>query len=125
MIKRVYVRTDFLGFHQWPAAPACVDFLRNLHRHKFGVKVSVFVEGSDREVEFFMLQKEVRLSLTHVITALKQNPCMSCEMMAENLGESLRKLGYRVASVEINEDNENGSIIEWPEEPVEVVGGCS
>lgn len=111
---RIYVTTDFVGYHQWVNAPEEVAFLRNLHRHKFGVKVSVFVNHGDREVEFFLFKREVHALLrSKIVPQLTQDPKQSCEMMAAALGQELRNAGYSVHSVEVNEDGENGSIVEY------------
>lgn len=111
LLKEVYITTNFVGFHQWPNAPIEVAFLRDLHRHVFGVKVCVLVNGSDREVEFFTLKQDVDKAIRLLNMDLEQNQSMSCEMMAEWLIEALTDCEYKVTSVEVNEDGENGAIL--------------
>lgn len=59
MLKVIYINTSFVGFHRWDSAPEEVAFLRDLHRHIFNVKVTVEVSHNDRDVEFFLLKKDV------------------------------------------------------------------
>lgn len=114
MKKAIWVRTFFRGFHRWPDAPEQVAFLRNLHRHCFGVKVQIWVTGSDREVEFFILQSEVDfVTVKQLGPALKGTPSMSCEMMAEYIAEKLKAKNYHVHFVEVDEDGENGARVEY------------
>ena len=109
---QIWVTTFFNGFHQWPLAPDTVAFLRSLHRHRFGVKVTVQVSHADRDVEFFMLQNDVnKVIVTELCKALKAKPAMSCEMMAEFIGMRLANLKYIVCQVEVDEDKENGAIV--------------
>jgi hypothetical protein len=111
-LKRIWITTFFNGFHHWPDAPAQVAFLRSLHRHRFGVKVSVNVLHSDRDVEFFMLQNDVnKVLVTELAKALKAKPAMSCEMMAEFIGQRLHAMKYNVAEITVDEDGENGATL--------------
>lgn len=107
----VYVTTSFEGFHQWRHAPEEVAFLRDLHRHIFGVKVKVVVSHSDRDVEFFMLKKDVEGVIDILKARLKTETGKSCEMMASEIYEDLRQFQYTIAQVEVNEDGENGAIL--------------
>ena len=108
----VFVTTHFTGFHHWPEAPEEVAFLRNRHRHVFGVKVEVQTDHSDRDVEFFILKKSVDDSIQNVVLpTLEEQPSRSCEMMAHQLYHLLQNLGYIVKSVEVNEDGENGAVV--------------
>ena len=110
----IYVTTTFAGMHHWPAAPPQVMFLRNLHRHQFGVRVGLTVTHSDRQLEFFMVQAHVNTILqTKLLPTLRQEPAMSCEMMATFLGRAMIADGYPVSNVEVNEDNENGAIVHF------------
>jgi hypothetical protein len=112
--KQIYVTTSFAGHHCWPEAPDEVSFLRTLHRHKFGVVVFASVDHADRQIEFFMFQNRVNTLLGAVLLpTLRKNPHMSCEMMAELILLSLRKEGFNVTCVHVNEDGENGGIVNW------------
>ena len=107
----VYVTDRFEGFHYWPAAPESVSFLRQIHRHMFGVKLTVGVSHSDRDVEFFLLKKDLAAGIVSLQRQLSAQPSMSCEMMAQFIYEYIQRLGYKVSEVEVNEDGENGSIL--------------
>lgn len=119
VLTEVAIRTNFAGLHHWPEAPKEVEFLRNLHRHLFGVRVNVSVAHSDRDVEFFLLQRDVEKYGIHTLVRhLEQNPRMSCEQMAQWIAEKVHERGYRVIQVEVNEDGENGAILYYDYEPI-------
>jgi hypothetical protein len=105
----VYVTAEFTALHCWADCPIEeVSFLRNLHRHKFFVKVKTLVRHDDREKEFFVLKKR----LTDLLDLKYQNrnlKSMSCEMMARDLG----CLWSDIVAVEVWEDNENGGAVEY------------
>ena len=107
----VWVTAEFIGFHQWNNAPQEVSFLRNLHRHVFKVKAQVAVSHSDRDVEFFILQRDLKEVLSLLRAKLSMDSGMSCEMMAEGIITSLQERGYVVEQVEVSEDGENGAIV--------------
>lgn len=121
MIRNIYVTADFDALHSWPKAPEEVSFLRSPHRHKFNVKLTVAVGHSDRQVEFFMLQRD----LSQIIVDSYQEEDLlhpthgvvidigsrSCEMIAEEIIAQAIKLGYKVISCEVSEDGENGAIV--------------
>lgn len=118
MHKTIYIRTSFVGFHLWKDAPNEVGFLRNLHRHIFNVKVAVEVSHSDRDVEFFMMKKDVNFVISRFDTPFSDDGVFldwkmvgSCEMVAEKIIQDLWLMNYKVISVEVDEDGENGSII--------------
>lgn len=106
MNVRVFATTSFEGFHCWPDAPAEVAFLRTMHRHRFHVRVEVAVNMLDREVEFILLQRKV-CNLIGFTLEQTDVGTWSCERWATFL---LDRLG--AARVEVNEDGENGSIVE-------------
>ena len=112
MNSNIWITTEFPGKHQWLNAPEEVSFLRNLHRHLFKVRVEVKVKHSDRDVEFFILKGDVnRLLCNTLIPHLEKTPSMSCEMMGELIITELVKQKYKVQSVEVSEDAENGAIV--------------
>lgn len=101
----VWVTHLFEGFHSWPDAPDDVSFLRNNHRHVFDVKLGVEVSHSDRDVEFFQLQRKVA---AYVDTNFKgEMGHLSCEMIAKKL-----LVKFDACFVEVSEDGENGAIVE-------------
>jgi len=103
----VFVRTKFVGFHRWKDAPEVVSFLRNWHRHIFHVKIGVEVEGNNREVEFFIFQKQVEgyLDLKYADQQFES----SCEMIAQDLLDH-----FRATYCEVSEDGENGAHVFAP-----------
>ena len=104
----VWITTQFEAFHRWKDAPAPVAFLRFFHRHTFGVKVSVFVDHDNRDVEFFQLKSRVNLLLAEHWAGQKFE--QSCEHIAKDLIERLSK-DYAVDYVSVDEDGENGATV--------------
>lgn len=111
-MKFIEVVTKAVGFHYWSEAPEDVCFLRNRHRHYFGIKVAVKVSHGEREVEFFQLQRIINLSV--LPSAFPRNTegeyefgTMSCEHIAEVIATRLLDAGYGVISVVVSEDGEN------------------
>ena len=105
-LSLIYVTFDIEGIHAWKDAPEEVAFLRNDHRHLFKYKVHIEVKHNDRDIEFFLFQREMlEACATHP-------PYGSCEMRAEQLLEYLQN-NYpgRNVSVEVSEDGENGAIV--------------
>lgn len=100
----VWITTRFTGFHRWLAAPPEVDFLQDWHRHLFWVKVAVPVTHADREVEFFILKREVDAYLDQHYAGKRFEE--SCEMIAQRLLDR-----FSAAFVEVSEDGENGAIV--------------
>lgn len=114
MTTHVYVKNSFVGYHCWPEAPEEVSFLRNSHRHVFGVVSVVEVKHDDRQVEFFILQRHVDLILMRLRSELTRKiegaSSYSCEQMAKYIAGELTGMNYTVVSVAVNEDGENGAI---------------
>lgn len=106
----VWVTASFVGFHKWIDAPDEVAFLRNEHRHVFHVKVSVAVTHGDRDVEFFILKRDLS---DHCAGFAGRSFLYSCEQVAFILGELLQKDQYKVQWVEVSEDGENGARVEY------------
>lgn len=108
----ITVRTDFIGYHRYPDAPDEVAFLRNLHRHKFNVEVKIEVERHDRELEFFMVQRQL-IAMINDIMEYVDNEC-SCETMADRLLSYTQDIypDHFIHSVSVFEDNENGATVE-------------
>lgn len=122
MKSYVQVKTRVAGFHCWPQAPEPVTFLRERHRHLFGVRAKVEVGNDDRAVEFFMLKRDVQSVFDDLVAicGLKQSAgfgiefgSMSCEMIARMVGDHLQLRGYKVHDVEVDEDGENSGIVSY------------
>ena len=113
----VFCSLSIDGIHSWPNCPIDeVDFLRVDHRHMFHVKAYCKVTHSDRDVEFIQLKHRIQeylgvkywddKKMSHYLGA------KSCEMLAIELIER-----FNLTKCEVNEDNENGSVVE-PEGPM-------
>lgn len=117
----VITRTAVVGFHAWHSAPEDVAYLRSQHRHLFGIRVEVSVKHSDREVEFHTLKRDIEVlampnTFEHTESAGEYMfGARSCEMIAKELGDALsgKAHGYRVLSVEVDEDGENTGRVWW------------
>lgn len=108
----IVVKAQFEGMHQWLNCPySQVSFLKDLHRHIFYVEVVLGVYGDDRELEFFMVKKD----LEKIIQVYLEPPNLgnqSCEMMAKEIAQGFKNYGYKTLfKVSVFEDNENGSVI--------------
>lgn len=103
----VWTTWSFVGYHKWENAPKEVDFLKNLHRHLFKVKVFVEVSHNDRDVEFFILQKKLKA----ICLDFDKKMMGSCEMIAEDIKKTLIKEYLKNVQVEVSEDGESGAIV--------------
>ncbi len=128
MKKFIYVTTEFKGFHHWKKAPDTISFLRNLHRHLFKVRVDIEVFDNDREIEFFLFQKEVESIIVKLIINDWDNN-YSCEMIADKIYCGLDEVytlnlpppstagpsfsTKRDVKIEVSEDGENGCVIQY------------
>lgn len=114
----VFATTEAIGFHRWPSAPDEVSYLRNEHRHKFGVRVELSVVEDDREVEFHILRRQLDgvIWMGDVIdsTAESNFGTQSCEAIAHDLLSWLRSTypGRSLYRVTVDEDGENGATVE-------------
>ena len=106
----VWVTTSFVGFHYWEQAPEEVAFLRNVHRHVFHVKATVDVSHSDRDVEFFILKRNLNIYCQKFEGTTFT---YSCEQLAAFLGDWLQADNFVVRSVEVSEDGENGARVDY------------
>lgn len=103
---KIVVKTQFEDFHKWSEAPEEVAFLRNIHRHIFFVEVKCIVEHDDRELEFFMVKKQLDYLIKKDIKIMPIGK--SCEMMANKIKNILQIKYKRPFEVSVFEDNENG-----------------
>jgi len=108
-MKYIWVTTSFEGLHKYPNAPEEVNFLRNDHRHLFFLKVYIEVFHNDRDVEFILFKRFVN-------SLIKENNFnfKSCEMISDDLYAEINKnYPNRKVIIEVSEDNENGSRLEY------------
>jgi len=122
--KAIIVRTSFKGTHNWPEASQFagpeVDFLEAPHRHTFHIQAELTVLDSDREVEFFVFQKEIDDTIEELYRSNYPKKEMvyslgrkSCETIAEEIIDSLRTKNYSSPiTIEVWEDLEVGARIE-------------
>lgn len=114
---KVFCTLSFEGIHHYPEAPSEVSYLRDMHRHKFGVRVEMEVFDDDREVEFIMLKHRIsrylsQLLLTDESTQLFNLGAASCEQVAKAIVHKLLEwYGERDMVVTVDEDGENGAVV--------------
>ena len=100
----IIVKTSFIGFHRWENAPKEVAFLRDNHRHLFNVKLEIEVFEEDREIEFFILQKELNKFINK-----HKDSMQSCEWLAKLIVDEFEFYPmHRKVKATVYEDNENG-----------------
>lgn len=104
----IYVQSQFIALHRWIEAPEEVSFLRDWHRHVFHVRIDLRVLHNDRELEFFLVQKDLRNVLWQW-EALRVEK--SCEMFCEEIAKALQKKYPTLFRVEVSEDGENGAVL--------------
>lgn len=112
----VTVKTSFEGIHCFPEAPKEVEFLRQEHRHMFGVTAMVEVYTDDREIEFIMMKHRINDWLSR-----QQDECgvwnmdrTSCEQVAKKILSVLIDnfdMDGRQYMISVDEDGENGASI--------------
>lgn len=111
MKTEIWIKTAFVGLHQWLDANDEVAYLRDLHRHTFNVQVWHPVTHPDRQVEFHTFKTQVILATLMVRRLLTANPGMSCEMLGEALLQVLHEAGWKPSKIIVDEDGECGATI--------------
>lgn len=112
MKTSVFIRLQVEGVHCWPDCDIEeVYYLKNLHRHLFGVKAYLRVDGDNREVEFIQLKHKVDAYLREKYWS-PVGKCLdfgakSCEMIAQELVRE-----FMFDRVIVDEDGENGAEVE-------------
>lgn len=115
-MKMIWVTFQKAGIHYFPAAKTekalqDVSYLGQPHRHLFKFKVSIEVFHNDRDIEFHQFLNWIESLYTDKQLALDN---MSCEMLSDELAKSIRnKYPERKLIIEISEDGECGSIIDY------------
>lgn len=106
MLRNIYITLRFPAFHKWDKAPKQVDYLQNLHRHVFHVKVYVSVGHTDREIEFHILKNQ----LIDLCKVWENKTVDSCEQIAEEIYWWMKnKYPHRKYVIDVSEDGENGA----------------
>ena len=106
--KTVIIAFEIDGYHNYPYAPEEVDFLRDRHRHSFGIKIHL--NNPDREREIFIQREEAIFYLTESYGSPCEFDSMSCEMIAEELLSHFSDDGARF--VEVWEEKTGGARVE-------------
>lgn len=115
----IQVRTKFEGVHCYPDAPEEVAYLRQPHRHIFGVCVEVEAFHEDRELEFIMVKHLIN---GYIDNFSVQNGCvhlgtLSCEQIAKSvfnhLQTEVKEPDKRYWKITVDEDGENGASVEF------------
>ncbi|MBD3262645.1 MAG: hypothetical protein GF334_13410 [Candidatus Altiarchaeales archaeon] len=113
----IIVTFSFFGIHRWKNAPPQVAFLRNEHRHEFGVVVDIPVNHEDRDLEFFIVKNTLSEFPSTFppyhkdLKSVRQLGCRSCEMLAEDVMAYLERGGIHASKVTVSEDGENSGRI--------------
>lgn len=99
------------GIHFWPDCPIEeVSYLRDPHRHLFGIKAFKTVYHDDRDVEFIWFKHQIQHYIDQTYYNGQYKCClfgaMSCEMLAQELIEK-----FDLSRCEVDEDGENGAIV--------------
>jgi hypothetical protein len=121
--KMIWVTFRKEGIHCYPAAATDpklatgdyydVSFLGTPHRHIFHFRVWLGVTHNDRDVEFIQFKRwlEQLYSGAQGVLSLDHK---SCEMMSDELYDTIsQKYPGREVWIEVSEDGENGSFIQY------------
>lgn len=119
--KMIWVTFSREGIHRYPAAledPKLktgdeydVSFLGHPHRHIFHFKVYIEVFHDDRDIEFIQFKRWLNNLYNQGELQLDYK---SCEMIADDLYLNINsKYPGRKVWIEVSEDNENGTIIQF------------
>ena len=103
------------GFHQWPAAPEPVQYLRAKHRHMFTMRAEFDVTHDERDVEFHMAQGWLQEALRKCYGEAPHDfASSSCETIAHVLAQHLVDDGRPApCAFEVHEDDENGARVQF------------
>ena len=109
--QEIYVTLQIEGIHNWPDCNIEeVQFLKYPHRHLFGIKAYKEVGHSNRDIEFIELKHSIQEYLRKKYWNKEKRIYLlgakSCEMLAIELIQE-----FDLIKCEVNEDNENGSIV--------------
>lgn len=109
MKTSIIVKANFSGSHFWKNAPNEVAFLRQPHDHIFFVEAEIEIKELDRELEFFMVRRNIDNFLNNFRDYGRgQSFEYSCEQLATFIIEYLKtKYGEREYIVTVSEDNFN------------------
>lgn len=109
---KIKVRFEIEGIHRWSdCLIEEVSYLKDFHRHRFGIIATKLIVHDNRDIEFIQLQHQIKKYLYEKYwSSYHQLHCfdnMSCEAIAREL-----ILRFNLFDCEVNEDNENGAILD-------------
>jgi len=117
MVKRkIWVTFKRKGLHCYPDAGKDsslrdVNYLGNVHRHLFYFRVGIEVGSENREIEFHQFLNWLESLYDSGILELGSK---SCEMICMDLIDKVKvKYGGREIVVDVSEDGECGSTVEY------------
>lgn len=119
--KMIWVTFQKEGIHHFPDALQDgnfkdVKFLGYPHRHIFKFKVWIQVYHDDRDIEFIQFKRWLESLYNEKTLALDNK---SCEMISDDLYEAVAtKYPDRHIWIEVSEDGENGSFVQYDTHPV-------
>ena len=119
--RSIWVTFTKEGIHMYPGADTDpklatgdwddVSFLGIPHRHTFHFKVQIQVTHNDRDIEFIQFKRWLEKLYEEKTLQLDYK---SCEMISDDLFEAIaEKYPERSVNIEVSEDGENGSFIEY------------
>jgi hypothetical protein len=119
--RMIWVTFRKEGIHRFPAAATDpkyntpgendVSFLGNAHRHIFHFRVAIQVNHNDRDIEFIQFKRWLESLYSKDILELDFK---SCEMISDDLYQVIaERYPERDIIIEVAEDGENGSYIEY------------
>lgn len=106
--KRVVTHNSIEGYHHYPDPPKEVSFLQYPHRHIFEIRCHFKVTNSNREVEIFIQQNAIDMTIRRHFGKPAEFGYMSCEM----IGEWILNEFDDCVEVEVLEDGHGGAIIQ-------------
>lgn len=105
----VWCTTSFTSLHHWPDAPDECGWLRNVHYHRFDVRVEIETTN-DRQVEFILLGHKVGGIVAD--TDSQATLTWSCESWARHIFDRLEaEFGFNVVEVSVSEEGINGATV--------------
>lgn len=108
---KIVVKLQLEAVHLWRDCNLPeVDYLKNLHRHTFFIRIEKEVNHNDRDIEIIIFKRGV-IDYLNTMYYDKKYDClnfdsMSCEMIAELIYDR-----FKCSMVEVLEDNENGAMV--------------
>ena len=119
--RTVWVTFQKEGIHRYPAAESeptlktgdeyDVSFLGFPHRHIFHFRVEIQIFHNDRDIEFIQFKRWLENLYSQGTLELDYK---SCEMISDDLYDEIaKKYPGRDVTIDVSEDNENGSHIHY------------